>query len=82
VARLAAAAAVVARPHRQPAEARVSEDAMLTRKRNLLGEELRQAKRAIVRHYLDAHGDNRTRTARALGIERTYLVRLIKELHP
>jgi DNA-binding NtrC family response regulator len=28
---------------------------------------------------LKAHGGNRTRTARALGLERTYLLRLIRD---
>jgi transcriptional regulator with PAS, ATPase and Fis domain len=85
VARLAAAALVVASGVGEPAEARMNEDVMLgvpERKRNVFGEELRQAKRAILRHYLDAHQENRTRAARALGIERTYLCRLIRELHP
>jgi transcriptional regulator with PAS, ATPase and Fis domain len=83
VARLAAAALVVASGVGEPTEERMNEElGTVERKRNVFGEELRQAKRAILRHYLDAHQENRTRAARALGIERTYLCRLIRELHP
>jgi DNA-binding NtrC family response regulator len=35
-------------------------------------------KRAFLTHTLMAHGGNRSRTARALGLQRTYLLRLIR----
>jgi Nif-specific regulatory protein len=38
-------------------------------------------KREVLRHALTAHGGNRTRAARALGLQRTYLLRLIRDLH-
>jgi len=36
-------------------------------------------KRKFLAETLMAHGGNRTRTARALGLQRTYLLRLIRE---
>lgn len=42
--------------------------------------ELRTAKRAIIAHGLAEHAGNRTQTARALGLTRSYLCRLIREL--
>ena len=33
----------------------------------------------VIRHYLAAHGGNRSHTARALGIERTYLLRIMRQ---
>lgn len=36
-------------------------------------------KRQLLVHMLAAHGGNRTRTARALGLQRTYLLRLLRE---
>lgn len=36
-------------------------------------------KRTLLVHALAAHGGNRTRTARTLGLQRTYLLRLIRE---
>lgn len=35
-------------------------------------------KRELLRHMLAAHGGNRSRTARALGLQRTYLLRLLR----
>ncbi len=37
-------------------------------------------KKNLIRESLKLHGGNRTRTARALGIQRTYLSRMLKEL--
>jgi DNA-binding NtrC family response regulator len=36
-------------------------------------------KRELLAKALTAQGGNRTRTARALGLQRTYLLRLIRE---
>jgi DNA-binding NtrC family response regulator len=36
-------------------------------------------KREFLARTLAAHGGNRTRSARALGLQRTYLLRLIRE---
>ncbi len=36
-------------------------------------------KREFLRETLAAHGGNRSATARTLGLERTYLVRLIRD---
>ena len=36
-------------------------------------------KKALIRAALEAHGGNRTYAARALGLQRTYLLRLIRE---
>jgi DNA-binding NtrC family response regulator len=36
-------------------------------------------KRELLRSVLAAHGGNRTRAARALGLQRTYLLRLLRE---
>jgi len=36
-------------------------------------------KRTLLRDMLVAHGGNRTRTAKALGLQRTYLLRLIRD---
>ena len=48
------------------------------------GEQLKEAvrayKRRFIRGALESHGWNQTTTARSLGIQRTYLSRLIKEL--
>jgi DNA-binding NtrC family response regulator len=35
-------------------------------------------KREFLRQMLAAHGGNRSRTARALGLQRTYLLRLLR----
>lgn len=35
-------------------------------------------KRELLTHMLAAHGGNRSRTARKLGLQRTYLVRLVR----
>jgi DNA-binding NtrC family response regulator len=37
-------------------------------------------KRQLLRATLEAHGGNRTHAARALGLQRTYLIRLIRDL--
>lgn len=36
-------------------------------------------KRRFLTHMLDAHGGNRSHTARTLGLQRSYLVRLIRQ---
>jgi DNA-binding NtrC family response regulator len=36
-------------------------------------------KRRFLAHMLAAHGGNRTATARTLGLQRSYLVRLIRQ---
>jgi DNA-binding NtrC family response regulator len=36
-------------------------------------------RRRFLAHMLDAHGGNRTRTAEALGLQRSYLIRLIRQ---
>jgi DNA-binding NtrC family response regulator len=41
---------------------------------------IRAFRRALVTHALQATGGNRARAARALGLQRTYLQRLIREL--
>ncbi len=38
-------------------------------------------RRIFLQQTLVAHGGNRTRTAKTLGMQRTYLLRLIKEFH-
>ena len=40
---------------------------------------VRQAKREILTSALQAHGGNRAQTARALGLQRSYLLALIRE---
>ena len=37
-------------------------------------------RREFILAMLAAHGGNRTRTARTLGLQRTYLLRMIREL--
>lgn len=39
-----------------------------------------QFRAMFLSHMLEAHGGNRTHTARALGLQRTYLLRLIRQL--
>jgi DNA-binding NtrC family response regulator len=36
-------------------------------------------RRRFLAHMLDAHGGNRTRTAQALGLQRSYLIRLLRQ---
>lgn len=36
-------------------------------------------KRRFLQHALDAHGGNRTYTARTLGLQRSYLIRLLRQ---
>ena len=40
----------------------------------------REFRRQTIRDAIEAHGGNRTQAAKALGIDRTYLRRLIREL--
>jgi len=40
---------------------------------------IRNFKREFLLQRLAAHGGNRTRTARAIGLQRTYLLRLLRE---
>ena len=40
---------------------------------------VQQFKRDFLTTKLAAHGGNRTRTAQAIGLQRTYLLRLIRE---
>lgn len=47
---------------------------------NRLRAAVRAFKAAYIRDMLAAYQGNRTQTAKALGVERTYLVRLIREL--
>jgi DNA-binding NtrC family response regulator len=42
-------------------------------------EALARFRRELLFRALKAHGGNRTRTARALGLQRTYLLRLIRD---
>ena len=42
--------------------------------------QVREFKRHLLSNILGAHGGNRTQAARALGIHRTYLVRMISTL--
>ena len=42
-------------------------------------EEVENFKKALIRTTLEAHGGNRTHAARALGLQRTYLLRLIRQ---
>ena len=42
---------------------------------------IEQFRRDLIIQALRAHDGNRTRTARTLGIQRTYLLRLIREYH-
>jgi Nif-specific regulatory protein len=37
-------------------------------------------KKQLLRTTLEAHGGNRTHAARALGLQRTYLLRLMRDL--
>jgi DNA-binding NtrC family response regulator len=49
-------------------------------KTSLFYELLTAAKIRILREALQRHQGNRTHTARALGLQRTYLIRLLKML--
>lgn len=42
--------------------------------------QVRAVKRAIINEALDAAGGNRTHAAAALGLQRTYLMRLMREM--
>jgi len=41
---------------------------------------VRDFRRRLIETTLEEHGGNRTHAARALGIQRTYLLRLIRDL--
>jgi len=43
-------------------------------------EHVREFRKRLIERTLVEHGGNRSRTARALGLQRTYLLRLIREL--
>lgn len=43
---------------------------------------VRDFKRQLIELAIEAHGGNRTRAAASLGLQRTYLLRLIKQLKP
>ena len=43
-------------------------------------EQVRELRKHLIERSLIEHGGNRTRAARALGLQRTYLLRLIREL--
>jgi DNA-binding NtrC family response regulator len=43
-------------------------------------EEVEDFKRDLIARTIIAHGGNRTHAAKALGLQRTYLLRLIREL--
>ena len=45
-----------------------------------LYEAIGEFKRGVIVNALREHGGNRTRAARALGVQRTYLMRLMREL--
>lgn len=47
--------------------------------RNLFHESVVEAKRAILTEALTQAGGNRTKAARVLGMQRTYLLRLIRQ---
>lgn len=42
-------------------------------------QEVETFKKQLITTTLEAHGGNRTRAARTLGLQRTYLLRLIRE---
>jgi transcriptional regulator with GAF, ATPase, and Fis domain len=44
------------------------------------GREVEDFKRKLLTEVLREHGGNRTHAARALGLQRTYLLRLIRQL--
>ncbi|MBI3825637.1 MAG: hypothetical protein HY294_06565 [Candidatus Rokubacteria bacterium] len=46
---------------------------------NVYQQEVESFKRELLTRALLAHGGNRTHAARALGLQRTYLLRLIRE---
>jgi DNA-binding NtrC family response regulator len=48
-------------------------------KRALYHRTVREFKRRFLQHSLDAHAGNRTRTAASLGLQRSYLIRLIRQ---
>lgn len=41
--------------------------------------EVARFRRSLIRAALEAHGGNRTHAARTLGLQRTYLLRLIRD---
>ncbi len=48
-------------------------------KRRGYHEVVAEFKRQFLTHMLAAHGGNRTATARTLGLQRSYLIRLIRQ---
>ena len=46
---------------------------------NIYQQEVECFKRQLLTRALEAHGGNRTHAAKALGLQRTYLLRLIRE---
>ena len=46
---------------------------------NIYQQEVECFKRQLLTRALDAHDGNRTHAAKALGLQRTYLLRLIRE---
>lgn len=51
----------------------------MRRERRPFHKAVAEFKRRFLQHSLDAHGGNRTYTARALGLQRSYLIRLIRQ---
>ena len=47
---------------------------------NVYQKSVEDFKRQYLRAMLEAHNGNRTRAARALGLQRTYFLRLIRQL--
>lgn len=47
---------------------------------NAYHKEVENFKRELITRTLIAHGGNRTHAAKTLGLQRTYLLRLIREL--
>ena len=46
------------------------------------GRRVREFKRTLIRSIIIAHGGNRTHAAKSLGLQRTYLQRLVRDLAP
>lgn len=52
----------------------------MTAERKTYHEAVREFKKELLRRTLDQHKGNKTHAARALGLQRTYLVRLLRDL--
>lgn len=64
-----------------PRSFRIGKDVSALRQATLgYHEAVREFKRRLLTNTLAIHGGNRTHTARALGLQRTYLLRLIRQL--